>query len=283
MQSSYYSAFLISVVLLAHGVFQAQGSPLVGTQNSSVAVIDSTQGRRHHAMRASRRHFRHRRHHKPSHNKTPAQSPRATAKPSSSSCAQYSYKRYVTVNSVHQLLSATKNAKAGDMIELMPGTYYLGKNPQKNPGSPPSGSGSPSRPSHNNPSAPQMATHGTFVNVHGTPTDYITLCGPRDAILDGSDTPNYKGYAIRIIGSSYVRVAGMTVQRALKAIDVQNSVHCEIDGVLTRYTLQEGIRLRYNSAYNIIQNSEITHTGLMWAGYGEGIYVGTSKVGVIIN
>lgn len=261
--------FLIWVVLLVHGVFHAQGNPLEGTPNSSLAVGNSNQGRSSHAMRARRRGYRQHRH--------------VVGKPWSSRCSRYSYKRYIAVNSVQQLLNATRNAKAGDLIELMPGTYYLGDKPVKTPvtrgPSPSPGDHSPHRPIHHGSPRPQRMTKiGTFYKVHGTPTAYITLCGSRHSIIDASDSPRYMPYAVRIVDSSYVRIAGLTAQRALKAIDVQHSHHCEIDNVLTRYTLQEGIRLRYNSAYNVIQNSVITHTGLMWAGYGEGIYVGTSKV-----
>jgi hypothetical protein len=38
----------------------------------------------------------------------------------------------------------------------------------------------------------------------------------------------------------------------------------------------EGIHFQYTSSDNVVQNSEITDTGLEYAGYGEGIYFGSA-------
>lgn len=64
-------------------------------------------------------------------------------------------------------------------------------------------------------------------------------------------------------------------------LDVQVTNSSEFLNITTRYTLQEGIRLRYNSTFNLVQGCNISYTGRMWVGVGEGIYVGTSTVSKI--
>ena len=59
-------------------------------------------------------------------------------------------------------------------------------------------------------------------------------------------------------------------------IDVQGSKDCEISFINTRNTLQEGIRIRYNSVRNTVRNCTIKDTGLMYVGVGEGVYIGSS-------
>jgi len=138
-------------------------------------------------------------------------------------------------------------------------------------------------PKPNDPSKPSRPTQGwvtptgTIDNVHGTIEEPITLCGPKTAVFDGSNgNGGLAAAALRVVKSSNVRVVGFTLQNALKGLDVQMTNASTFANVSTRYTLQEGIRLRYNSTHNNVFGCNITFTGRLWAGIGEGVYVGTS-------
>jgi hypothetical protein len=96
-------------------------------------------------------------------------------------------------------------------------------------------------------------------------------------VFDGSNGDGgLSSAAMRVIRSSHVRVKGFTLQNALKGLDVQQTNSSEFSNITTRYTLQEGIRLRYNSTYNEVTGCNISYTGFLWVGIGEGMYVGTS-------
>lgn len=96
-------------------------------------------------------------------------------------------------------------------------------------------------------------------------------------MFDGSNgNGGLAAAALRVVRSSNVRVVGFTLQNALKGLDVQMTNASTFSNITTRYTLQEGIRLRYNSTYNTVFGCNITFTGRLWAGIGEGLYVGTS-------
>ena len=124
---------------------------------------------------------------------------------------------------------------------------------------------------------PWVAPSGFIDNLHGTAEEPITLCGPKTAVFDGSNGDSgLSSAAMRVIRSSYVRVKGFTLQNALKGLDVQQTNSSEFSNITTRYTLQEGIRLRYNSTFNEVTGCNISYTGFLWVGIGEGMYVGTS-------
>lgn len=124
---------------------------------------------------------------------------------------------------------------------------------------------------------PWIAPSGFIDNVHGTKEDPITLCGPKTAVFDGSNGDRgLAAAALRVIRSSHVVVKGFTLQNALKGLDVQKTNSSTFSNITTRYTLQEGIRLRYNSTFNVVHGCNISYTGRLWVGIGEGMYVGTS-------
>ncbi|KAG7674645.1 hypothetical protein NADE_008409 [Nannochloris sp. 'desiccata'] len=128
--------------------------------------------------------------------------------------------------------------------------------------------------------APMLATGGTIFQKHGTPGNLITICGtPENTTFEGSGSlPNsWRGYSMRVVSSSYIRIAGFNLSNALKGIDIQNTTNSEFMFLNTNNTMQEGIRLRYNSTNNTVEYNNISFTGRLWAGWGEGIYVGTSK------
>ena len=124
---------------------------------------------------------------------------------------------------------------------------------------------------------PWVAPSGFIDNLHGTEEAPITLCGPKTAVFDGSNgNGGLAAAALRVIRSSNVVVKGFTLQNALKGLDVQMTNSSVFSNITTRYTLQEGIRLRYNSTFNTVHGCNISYTGRLWVGIGEGMYVGTS-------
>ena len=205
--------------------------------------------------------------------------------PLSATCKRYKYSRYVRVDSLKDMYKAIKDAEPFDMIEVMAGKYYVARSSASGKSAttttPISSSFSEMETKANTDAfeIPGLSLSGTIANRHGRPGKLITICGSKDTIFDGTleGGKEYNGYAFRVVSSSYIRVAGFTLQNGAKGLDVQDTRYSEFKHMLTRDTLQEGIRIRYNSSANAIENNRITNTGRMWAGYGEGIYVGTSK------
>lgn len=150
--------------------------------------------------------------------------------------------RTINVSTADELKNALANAKAGDDIIMADGVYA-----------------------------------GKFViapNVNGTATKPITLRGSRNAVLDaGSINTGYVLY----LQSNYWIIKGFTVTNGLKGIMVDGAVNSTIDGVKVYNIGEEGIHLRKFSKHNIIQNADISNTGLKTADYGEGIYIGSAK------
>lgn len=58
-----------------------------------------------------------------------------------------------------------------------------------------------------------------------------------------------------------------------------------LDNLSVHHIIEEGVHFRKNSTNNIIQNSEISYTGIVEAsaGYGEGVYIGTAKSNWVNN
>ncbi len=124
---------------------------------------------------------------------------------------------------------------------------------------------------------PWLAPTGFIDNVHGTEENPITLCGPKTAVFDGSNGDRgLAAAALRVVKSSHIVIKGFTMQNALKGLDIQSTNSSIFSNITTRYTLQEGIRLRYNSTFNLVHGCNISYTGRLWVGIGEGMYVGTS-------
>ena len=198
----------------------------------------------------------------------------------------FPYSRYQRFNDYWALQKAIRLAQPGDMLELVSGTYYIGKNLKAS-----SRSAALADAMGNNTvvtwdfgysadgdgKAPVPATGGFIYDKHGTEEKPITICGARDTIIDGTDPERYEGSCIRVAQSSYIRVAGFTLRHCLKGLDIQGSSNSEMAYVRTENTLAEGIRLRFSSKNNVIRNSEVSNTGRLYSGWGEGIYVGTSK------
>jgi hypothetical protein len=146
----------------------------------------------------------------------------------------------ISVTTAAELMAALLNVQPGGVIQLADGRYV-----------------------------------GNFVaTVNGTAGAPITLQGSRNAILDGNTTST--GYVLYLKNVSYWRVNGITVTNGQKAIMTDNANYNLIDGVKAYHTGEEAVAFRTFSSHNTIQNSEITDTGLLTPGYGEGVYIGSS-------
>lgn len=146
----------------------------------------------------------------------------------------------ISVSTAAELTAALLNVQPGDVIQLADGTYV-----------------------------------GNFVAaVSGTAGAPITLQGSRNAILNGNTTNS--GYVLYLKNVNYWHVNGITVTNGQKAIMTDNANYNVIDNVKAYHTGEEAVAFRAFSSHNTIQNSEISDTGLLTPGYGEGVYIGSS-------
>jgi hypothetical protein len=150
--------------------------------------------------------------------------------------------RIVKVATAAGLQQALDRARPGDAIELADGLY-----------------------------------EGRFViseAVNGTPDHPVLLRGSRKAILDGGAITT--GYVLHVQASYWI-IKGITLRNGLKGIMADGIHYTTIDSVLVTGIGEEAIHLRKFSTHNIIQQAEITNTGLKTPDYGEGVYIGSAK------
>lgn len=118
---------------------------------------------------------------------------------------------------------------------------------------------------------------GKFVieaNVSGTTSKPIILRGSRNVILDANSIST--GYVLHL-QANYWTIKGFTVTNGLKGIMIDGGRYNILDSIKVTNIGEEAIHLRKYSSQNIIQNCEITNTGLKTPDYGEGIYIGSAK------
>lgn len=145
-----------------------------------------------------------------------------------------------TAKSAVQLEEALSSAKPGTVIELYPGTY-----------------------------------EGNFqATTSGTSANPIWLCGGSNAILNGGNIS--KGYTLHLDNVSYWNLAGFTIHGGQKGLMLDSSDHNTVDALTVSGIGDEGIHLRHNSSSNLVENCNVSDTGLLKSKFGEGIYVGTS-------
>lgn len=144
------------------------------------------------------------------------------------------------MSSASALRDALSGARPGEVIVLSPGVYL-----------------------------------GDFVaSASGTANAPITLCGPRNAVLQGESTDS--GYAFYLDHASWWRVEGFSVEGGQKGIMTDGADHNLLDGLYVHGTGEEAIHLRSFSSDNTVSNDVIRDTGLLKQFYGEGIYVGSA-------
>jgi hypothetical protein len=145
-----------------------------------------------------------------------------------------------TVSSADALSSALSSAQPGEVIVLASGVYS-----------------------------------GDFVaSRSGTASAPITLCGSRNAILQGVSTT--KGYTFYLSHASWWRVEGFTVEGGQKGVMADGASHNLLYGLYVHGTGDEAIHLRSFSSDNTVSNNMVRDTGSLKQFYGEGIYVGSA-------
>jgi hypothetical protein len=165
-------------------------------------------------------------------------------------CFSYPHSNVVNVTNTGELTAAITASKAGDLIIMAPGQYS----------SVAKGGGG-------------ADGHNWFIKKKGTKAAPITLCGPRNATIDGSaDKQNYVMY---IHKSSYINIVGITIQNGLKGVIMQTVDHSKLDSCMVRNFAGEAIHIQFSSHYNIITRCTILNTGRKKPGNGEGIYLGS--------
>jgi hypothetical protein len=116
---------------------------------------------------------------------------------------------------------------------------------------------------------------GDFVASHsGTQGAPITLCGSRDAVLEGKSIQH--GYTFHLDHASWWRVEGFTVEGGQKGVMADGVTHDLLYGLYVHSTGDEAIHLRDFSSGNTVSHCVVRQTGLLVQFFGEGIYVGTA-------
>jgi hypothetical protein len=116
---------------------------------------------------------------------------------------------------------------------------------------------------------------GKFVaKVSGTSDAPITLCGPREAVIDGGSTKS--GYSLHLDGASWWKLIGFTVQGGQKGVVTDHVNHDLIYGLYVHGIGDEAVHLRSASTDNIVDSVTVRDTGSHNTKFGEGIYVGSA-------
>jgi len=120
---------------------------------------------------------------------------------------------------------------------------------------------------------------GNFVaEVSGTPEHPISLCGSRQAVLQGASLSS--GYGFELAASYWV-LSGFRVTGSQKGIVVQGGSHNLLDDLEVDHVGQEGIHFRKASSDNVLTASSVHDTGTgpggQDKGFGEGVYLGSAK------
>jgi hypothetical protein len=146
----------------------------------------------------------------------------------------------VAVSTAAQLSTALAAARPGQTIVLAAGTYQ-----------------------------------GDFVaSTSGTAGAPITLCGARNAVLQGKSIKD--GYVFHLDRASWWRLEGFTVEEGQKGVVTDGVTHDLIDGLYVHTIGDEAIHLRAFSSDNTVSHNVVRDTGLNVQFFGEGIYVGSA-------
>lgn len=147
----------------------------------------------------------------------------------------------VTVSTAEELEEALADARPGTSIQLTAGEYV-----------------------------------GEFVAATpGTPDEPISLCGPRDAVLDGDGIEG--GYVLHLDGADHWLVAGFTVRNGQKGVMADGVTGVRIEGLEVTRIGDEAIHLRQYSTDNAVIGNTISDTGNRRDKFGEGVYIGTAE------
>src|SRR5699024_4587958 len=146
-----------------------------------------------------------------------------------------------TVEDSESLRTALGSARPGDVIRLAPGTY-----------------------------------EGEFTaRAAGTADAPITLCGDRDAVLDGGEPD--AGYTLHLDGASHWHLLGFSLTGGQKGLMLDGTEHSVIEGLSVTDTGDEAIHLRTHSSHLPVVGNHVSGTGLRKPKFGEGIYIGSAE------
>jgi hypothetical protein len=146
-----------------------------------------------------------------------------------------------TIRTSSQLSSALASARPGQVLQLADGTYK-----------------------------------GNFVaKTSGTSSAPIVLRGGPRAVLQGTSLAS--GTTLQLLGASNWRLEGFSVRRGQKGVVLDKSNRNVLTGLNVGGSGMEAVHFRSSSSDNRIERSSVHDTGLVNAGYGEGIYLGSAK------
>jgi hypothetical protein len=121
----------------------------------------------------------------------------------------------------------------------------------------------------------QGVYQGNFVaSASGSSAAPITVCGSRQAVLDGGDRSS--GYVLHLASASWWRLAGFTVENGQKGVVLDGSSHDLLYGLYVHSVGDEAIHLRDFSSHDVVSHCKVRATGLHTERFGEGIYVGSA-------
>ncbi len=161
----------------------------------------------------------------------------------------------INCNTAECILDAMRRALPGDEIIIAPGTYVALEKDNTN--------GRASR---------------FFSDKDGTASQPIIIRAQnpsRPPILKAPEG-SYDGYVMRILGD-YWRIKDLIMEDGSKGLVFDNANHGLIENITVRDIGEEGIHLRDGSSNNIVRGCNVSNTGVVKAGFGEGLYVGSDK------
>jgi hypothetical protein len=123
--------------------------------------------------------------------------------------------------------------------------------------------------------AARVFTGDFAATASGTRARPITLCGSRNAILEGESTAS--GYTFYLNRASWWRLEGFSVKGGQKGVVADGVTHDLIYGLFVHGTGDEAIHLRSFSSHNLVMGNIVRDTGLHEQKFGEGIYVGSAN------
>ena len=106
------------------------------------------------------------------------------------------------------------------------------------------------------------------------PIKLVALDSDSPPVLRGASSEH--GYVLHITGDYWV-LGGLVCENSQKGIVLDNSDHTVIQNCEIRDIGAEAIAIRDGSSYCTVKSCNIHDTGLVSAGYGEGVYIGSSK------
>ncbi|RKT36041.1 parallel beta helix pectate lyase-like protein [Microbacterium sp. AG1240] len=113
------------------------------------------------------------------------------------------------------------------------------------------------------------------LQVFGTADQPVWLCGGRGAVLQTGSVNT--GLALRVHFSTFVHVAGFSVNTSLQGVMVKNSRDVTVSDLAVSNIGYEGIHLYSQTTDSAVQYNVISRTGVRDVAYGEGVYIGTSQ------